>query len=82
MIDIGTADKQKILNLLKRSTGEQLSRIDPKASPIQQKEAIFNYQTQDKLMNDVITNHVIAKMFKLRIFTHADTSEIVETQVR
>lgn len=82
MIDIGTADKQKILNLLKRSTGEQLSRIDPKASPIQQKEAIFNYQTQDKLMNDVITNHVIAKMFKLRIFTHADSAEKVETQVR
>ncbi|WP_454072519.1 hypothetical protein [Enterococcus alishanensis] len=78
MLDISTADKNKVLNLLKRSTGEQISRVNPKASPIEQKEAIFNYQTQDKLMNEVIVNRVIAKMFKLRIYVHENSQEELE----
>jgi len=78
MLDISTADKNKVLTLLKRSTGEQISRINPKASPIEQKEALFNYQTQDKLMNEVIVNRVMAKMFKLRIYVHEDSPEALE----
>ncbi|WP_343118200.1 hypothetical protein, partial [Romboutsia sp. MSSM.1001216sp_RTP31141st1_F12_RTP31141_220114] len=81
-IDIGTANKQKILKQLEKSLVEQENRYYEDKSKVGQIQAKSTYQSLQGLTEDITNNGEIIKMVHIRYFVSAPNVEELWSKVK
>ena len=81
-IDIGTANKRKILKQLEKSLVEQENRFYEDKSKVGQIQAKSTYQSLQGLTEDITNNGEIIKMVHIRYFVSAPTEDMLWSKVK
>lgn len=81
-LDVSTEDKEIVFNSLKKSLGEQKSRIYSEKDEMSKDEAIESYQEMKDLASTLRRDGEVVKKIHLRLFVSARTQQDIETRVK